>query len=371
MSIFLKQITHDRLFANIKNNLERYRSGNFDDLIGSDDCFSSDRVSIDLEALNLIKGADKNDTNNALIMEKAISGLSPHAARDKRFWTKLTHTHLLNYTRKRFPIPDESKGNDRAINHIINHFFANTGRGFERDNAPARLWWVVFMCKRAPHLPLKKALGSIYLYQDPIVQLLGRPTSAISVNLFNSILEKMVDSFDGDRKFLKERAYNRSVLKELSAFGGYNLLDALSIEDSKELIESIDNKLSNIKVSNTNINRTGKSHDEGEDTGTDSFYFDEEEHQPNHDDIVVILEEDKTLRDKLVAFGEDVIRPKFPNTDESERIMSQVMLIHWLVHKPRSHDEFFEKFNQSVRQSIAEDERIFIDDICQIIDEHF
>jgi len=371
MSIFFKQITHDRLFANIKNNLERYRSGNFDDLIGSDDCFSSDRVSIDFEALKLIKGTDKNDTENALLMEKAISGLSPLAARDKRFWTKLTHTHLLNYTRKRFPIPDDSKGDDRVINHIINHFFANTGRGFERNNAPARLWWVVFMCKRAPHLQLKKALGSIYLYQDPIVQLLGRPTSAISVNLFNSILEKMVDSYDGDRKFLKERSYNRTVLKELSAFGGYNLLDALSIEDSKALINSIDNKIFSNNVSNTNINSIDKIQDEDENANIESLYFDEEEHLYDRDDIVVILEEDKTLRDKLVAFGEDVIRVKFPNTDESERIMSKELLIHWLVSKPRSHDEFFDKFKHSVRSGIAVDERIFIDDICQIIDEHF
>ena len=73
----------------------------------------------------------------------------------------------------------------------------------------------------------------------------------------------------------------------------------------------------------------------------------------------------------LVAFGEDVIRVKFPNTDESERIMSKELLIHWLVSKPRSHDEFFDKFKHSVRSGIAVDERIFIDDICQIIDEHF
>lgn len=371
MPTFLKQITHDHLFANIKNNLERYRSGNFDDLIGSDDCFTSDRVSIDFKALNSIKGTDKNDTENALLMDKAINGLSPHAARDKRFWTKLTHTHMLNYTRKRFPIPDDSKGEDRIINHIINHFFANTGRGFERDNAPARLWWVVFMCKRAPHLSLKKALGSIYLYQDPIVQLLGRPTSAISVNLFNSILEKMVESYDGDKKFLKERVYNRNVLKELSSFGGYNLLDALTIEESKKLIESIDNKIFSNEGSKTTNKKRNKNQEESKGIGSEIFYFDEEEHEHDHDDIVVILDEDKTLRDKLVAFGEDVIRKKCPNTDEYERILSPALLMHWLAYKPRNHDEFFEKFNKSVRSGIAEDERIFIDEICQIIDEHF
>ena len=47
------------------------------------------------------------------------------------------------------------------------------------------------------------------------------------------------------------------------------------------------------------------------------------------------------------------------------------MLMFWLAYLPRNHEEFLSKFRESDRLGIAENERIFIDDICQIIDEHF
>ena len=62
---------------------------------------------------------------------------------------------------------------------------------------------------------------------------------------------------------------------------------------------------------------------------------------------------------------------EIPNTDENEKILSPVMLMFWLAYLPRNHEEFLSKFRESDRLGIAENERIFIDDICQIIDEHF
>ena len=346
MSIqFLKQSTFDQLYADIKTNLERYKIGDFEDLITQDACLVSDKLTIDMNILGSINGNHKNDAKNALAMDKAFNGLSPHVARDKRLWSHLTHTHLLKYTRERYPFPDENLGEDRSIRHVMIHFFVNSPRNFERDNAAARLWWAAFMCKRAKHLDLEKALKSIFLYQDPIVQLLGRPTSAISTNIFNSILEKMVDSMDGDKSFLKDRySYNQPFLAELSYLGGHNLLDALSLDESKEILESIDNKI---------ISKTGSSNDD-----------------EDQKDVIVIHEDVETLRDKLVEFDKEVISKKFPNTNEHEKILSPVLLKYWLAYLPRNHEEFFEKFSLEVRLGIDEDERIYIDDICEIIDNH-
>jgi hypothetical protein len=344
MSIqFLKQSTFDQLYADIKTNLERYKIGDFEDLITQNDCLVSDKLTIDMNILGSINGNHKNDAKNALAMDKAFNGLSPHVARDKRLWSHLTHTHLLKYTRERYPFPDESLGEDRSIRHVMIHYFVNSPRNFERDNAAARLWWAAFMCKRAKHLDLEKALKSIFLYQDPIVQLLGRPTSAISTNIFNSILEKMVDSMDGDKAFLKDRySYNQPFLSELSYLGGHNLLDALSLDESKEIMESIDNKILSSKDS-----------------------LNEDEIQNN-----VIDEDSETLRDKLVKFDKEIICSKFPNTDEYEKILSPVLLKYWLAYLPRNHEEFFEKFSLSDRLGISPDESIYIDDICKIIDEN-
>jgi len=359
MSIqFLKKSTLEKLYLDIKLNIDRYKTGNFDDLITSDSCLVSDKLNLDYEALQLIKGDDKNDAKNAQIIDKAFQGLSPHVARDNRLWTYLTHTHLLKYTRERYPLPGEEKGEDRLINHIINHYFTNSPRGFERDNAASRLWWATFMCKRAEHLDLEKSLKAIFLYQDPIVQLLGRPTSAISTNVFNSILEKMIDSMQGDQSFLKDRySYNRPFMSELSNLGGHKLLDALSPEESIDVLDTID-----VKVLSKETKDTVDPEIQAEVVNVKS---------EDQDDIEVIPKEVATLRDKLVDFDKDIISKKFPNTDENEKILSPVMLMFWLAYLPRNHEEFLSKFRESDRLGIAENERIFIDDICQIIDEHF
>ena len=76
MSIqFLKQTTHDALYSDIKNNLERYKVGDFEDLITPDRCLMSDKVTIDFDELSFISGNDKNDAKNALSLDKALDGL--------------------------------------------------------------------------------------------------------------------------------------------------------------------------------------------------------------------------------------------------------------------------------------------------------
>ena len=52
MSIqFLKKSTLEKLYLDIKLNIDRYKAGNFDDLITSDSCLVSDKLNLDYEAL--------------------------------------------------------------------------------------------------------------------------------------------------------------------------------------------------------------------------------------------------------------------------------------------------------------------------------
>jgi len=366
MSIqFLKQSTLEQLYSDIKENLERYKTGDFEDLITQDVCLVSDKLSIEIDKLNLIKGNYKNDVENALLMNEAIVALSPHVARDKRLWSYLTHTHLFRYTRERWPFPDKKYGEDRMIRHVINHYFVKDDRGFERDNAASRLWWVAFMCKRAKNIDLEKALKAVFLVQDPIVQLLGRPTSAISTNTFNSVLEKMVNSLDGDQAFLKDRfSYNHPFLKELSYLGGHNLLDALTIEESREALGLIDKKiLSKVKAKpiESEVSDIKEDSDVSQEGSSASTTDKAEE--------VIFEEKDRLLRDKLVNFDKNVISKKFPNTDIYEKVLSNHLLSCYLAYKPRNHSDFM-KLPVAIRLGIAEDERQYIDEICQIIDEH-
>ena len=242
MSIkFFKDQTLQELLENIGNNLDCYRNGDFSDLITPESCHQSSELSFDHEILRSIGGGLENDAENCIKMFDALEGLTPKLAREKRLWCYLTHTDLLEYTRERWPIPDDD---DEAITKIQNHFFIKTSRNYERDNAASRLWWSAFICKRAPTIDTKKALEAMLFKPDARGQLVDRTTTAVSIDLFEAILEKIVASFEGDQEFLKKRhAVNRPFMVEVNAFGGYNLLNALSLKQSRECLKMIDQKL--------------------------------------------------------------------------------------------------------------------------------
>ena len=117
MSIkFFKDQTLQELLENIGNNLDCYRNGDFSDLITPESCHQSGELSFDHEILRSIGGGKENDAENCMKMFDALVGLTPRLARDKRFWCYLTHTDLLEYTRERWPIPDDD---DEAINGFV------------------------------------------------------------------------------------------------------------------------------------------------------------------------------------------------------------------------------------------------------------
>ena len=174
MSIaFFKDEALDELFENIEVNLDRYRNGDFDDLITDDSVHKFAELSINQEFLISIYGGQDDDVDNCLKMFEAMEGLTPKLARDKRLWSYLTHTSLFHYTRERWPIPDDD---DEAVNWIKHHFFITGSRDFERDNAASRLWWTTFICKRVTNIDTRKALGALFFRMDPRSQVLDRKT---------------------------------------------------------------------------------------------------------------------------------------------------------------------------------------------------
>lgn len=81
----------------------------------------------------------QTDTDNAILLYRALSGLKSTHATDRRLWAALCHTDYWSYTRWRFPISDDDK---KAIQHIRTHWFVSGGGlGALRRNAVSRLWW--------------------------------------------------------------------------------------------------------------------------------------------------------------------------------------------------------------------------------------
>ena len=159
--------------------------------------------------------------------------MPPYLARDSRLWVCLTHTSLLQYARKRWPIPGDD---DKAVDHIRKHFFAVGARGIERDNAASRLWWMASLCSRVKDLPLAEALTSFLYQYDVRANIIERPTTSQSIPILSAILKKLNNSYKGD-KALFEREKFRAGMKALNLRGGVMLLEALHEQEIGSIVD--------------------------------------------------------------------------------------------------------------------------------------
>lgn len=229
----LKTQTKLEFYNKVADNLDNYRNGNFDFL--NDDLsryFEIDQ-QLDLDKIACIRceKEDDREAENCENMFSALSEMTPYLARDERFWIYLTHTYLLNYSRNRWPIPDE---NEKAVNHIRTHFFVNGVRGIERDNAASRLWWMAYISSQCETLSLQEALRCFLYRSDVRANIIERPTTSQNTMILSAILEKLNQSYHGNQKLFDRKIF-RNFMIELNVYGGVRLLDSLD----KNTIDSI------------------------------------------------------------------------------------------------------------------------------------
>lgn len=107
----LRSRTVQELKANIAANLERYRSGNFDFLESDSSSFFEAKLDANDSAFGEVYGdkEDHREVECCAAIYEAMGALPPYLARDDRLWTYLTHTTLLEYARKRWPIFERTK----------------------------------------------------------------------------------------------------------------------------------------------------------------------------------------------------------------------------------------------------------------------
>lgn len=223
---YLKDGMVAQLRKSITENLDLYRAGNFE-FLDLDSSLTHD-LPLDthdsaLAKIKMPSNMEDFEVENCLALHEYLAELSPYEARDERLWTYLTHTTLLEYTRARWPIPQED---DKAVAYISAHFFARTNRQIERDNAASRLWWMAHLCTRVEGIAQKDALEAFLFRSDVRANIIERPTVAQSTNVFGVILKSLVKSASG-QKALFERTTFRKVMMELNSIGGFKLLDAL------------------------------------------------------------------------------------------------------------------------------------------------
>jgi hypothetical protein len=231
---FFKEPQITSLLSLVSENLDLYRSGNFDTFINNPDNYFETQLEIDeLKLAGIVCDADnQNEIDNCILVFEAISGITNYLARDGRFWTFLTHSALLKYARNRWPIPED---NEKAIKHIKNHFFCIGARGIERDNASSRIWWMANLCSRVKCLNLRDSLSCMLLQSDVRASIIERPTTSQNITLFTAILKKLHDSGPDSKLF--ERDKFRDIMKWLNIYGGVKLIGALSEDRISSLLD--------------------------------------------------------------------------------------------------------------------------------------
>jgi hypothetical protein len=235
---YLKGAILEELRQNIPNNLERYRSGSFEYLRTDFSNWFEGTFDLDenqLSRLHTPDASEQHDEEHCARCYRALSGLSPYEARDERFWVYLTHTILLDYTRKRWPIPEDDA---LAIGHIRTHFFAHDKRQIERDNAASRLWWMARLCQRVSGIPLEDCLEVLLYRSDVRANIIERPTVSLNSVVFGAIIRKLHISYRAQKK-LFERICFRGLMRRINSIGGVKLLECMTEDQLGALIDEI------------------------------------------------------------------------------------------------------------------------------------
>ncbi len=230
----LKAARVKTLYDQVGSNLQQYRNGDFDYILTDPTGYIEIQHELDEAKLLLIKRDDKDlrDAENCQLMYEALKTITPYLARDERLWVYMTHTSLLVYARKRWPIPSED---EEAVNHIQKHFFIEGARGFERENAASRLWWIAFMCNRVKDLPLDMVLRVFLHVDDFRAAVAERPTTALSPQVFSSIIKTFNESYNSDQK-LYDRGVYRPLMKNINLIGGVKLIETMDENYMKKMI---------------------------------------------------------------------------------------------------------------------------------------
>lgn len=187
--LYLSEQKIGELQSDISKNLERYRVGDFADLVINNGWnVESDLVRVDsdlLSTLDEVNAKAGTDLESSIIVYDSLVGMTPALAMESRVWTRLTHVDCLDYSRARWPIT----GNEESqLKQVLVHFFAFGRTGVRDDNAVSRLWWNMHIASIADPQDPTRALSLILRSADIRQAIVERPNTAARGPLIRGLL---------------------------------------------------------------------------------------------------------------------------------------------------------------------------------------
>ncbi|MGI9337166.1 MAG: DUF6339 family protein [Gammaproteobacteria bacterium] len=246
---FLKQRNVEALRKNIRANLPWYRGESLT-LVGAEAgaCEEMKRT-FDWSCFDTLNGnrGEKDDKANAISVYQAFGNLSPQQAADERIWIYATHFGAPEYAATRWKIP-KGADDDKAERHIHRHFFGRGNRGFTRDNAISRLWWIGHAASRCKGYDLAQALRFILWDQEVRKNILER-SLGMSAEVLGGLVRVMEKNWDNSQAKKEDspnpKKYNRDkfrlFMRRVHRRGGRIMLNILSKEQLDEQLEELFN----------------------------------------------------------------------------------------------------------------------------------
>lgn len=181
-------------------------------------------------------GGAKSDAKNAKIIFDALKGVSPELARREELWASLTHGDLFEYSRTRWKVAAED--DQKAVNYVKSHFFADAHRLIESRNAVSRLFWGGRLASRVKNHSMEEVLDTLFSLSDFRMNFVERPSIIQSPTLFSAVIGQMIASKNGD-EILVSRDPNREFLKEVNHLFGNLAIECLSQQKVDSLVAGV------------------------------------------------------------------------------------------------------------------------------------
>lgn len=206
---YLATKTLEDLYAGILENIERYRTGDFGDLVDKGGWSIQLSVEVDLAPLKELdpSGGSEMEVHNSLMVWKAFHEMTPALACEDRVWTRLSHVECLEYSRQRWL--SEKKDDKQTTKDVRTHFFAPGLTACRDDHAIARLWWNSKIAKDLRPSDQKGALELILKTADIRSNFVERSWTVSRSRVATSILRLMerepwvTESEKNYREFMK------------------------------------------------------------------------------------------------------------------------------------------------------------------------
>lgn len=199
----------DNLYTEILENIERYRSGDFLDLVAQGNWNSELSIAVDLGILQDLdpSGGPEVEVENSLLVWKALHAMTPAMACEDRIWTRLSHVECLEYSRARWL--DKKKDDTATAKSVRTHFFAPSLTACRDDHSIGRLWWNAKIAKDIRPSDQKSALELILKSADIRLSFVERSWTSSRQSIASAILKIMenqswvTDSESNYRNFMK------------------------------------------------------------------------------------------------------------------------------------------------------------------------